>query len=92
MVFYNNIYPLDELKYAQKWLLHAGLARNVSQTLGDPPRLGCINLRIKATTEGKLLTISQFFLPKRKRSLVLHHDHVMQEINRILCGSFLARH
>ena len=47
MVLYNNIYPLDELKYAQKWLLHAGLARNVSQTLGDPPRLGCINLRIK---------------------------------------------
>ena len=33
---WHNIYPLYELKDVQKWLLHVGWARNVSQTLGDP--------------------------------------------------------
>ena len=47
-----------------------------------------------ATTKGKLpylVTVSWFFLPKNEGNIVLNHDHDLQDINRILRGSFLAR-
>ena len=47
-----------------------------------------------ATTKGKLpylFTDSWFFLPKNEGNIVLNHDHDLQDINRILRGSFLTR-